>query len=191
MKIYTKTGDTGQTGLLGGIRVSKSHQAIQVCGELDEASSLIGIALSFGLLADVSLQLQQIQNDLFDLGSRVAACQSTTSRAARFPVSRSEQLERWIDDLQTTVPELKEFILPGGMTGGAFLHFARAVCRRAERSLVVLMEQLSGGGQSADASLPMSVELVYLNRLSDLLFVQARWVNHHAGASETKWKVTV
>ena len=182
MKIYTKTGDDGETGLLGGVRVSKSHPGVEVVGCLDETNSLIGVVLSESLPAEVQRMLTQIQNDLFDLGSRVAACETDTSRAAEFPLARSEQLEAWIDQAQNDLPELKEFILPGGGTAGATLHLARAVCRRSERRLVELMD--------SKVARNFSEELVYLNRLSDLLFVLARLVNRTLGQTETTWAVT-
>ena len=182
MKIYTKTGDSGETGLLGGVRVSKSHLGVEAVGCIDETSCLIGLALTESLPPVIEPMLRQIQNDLFDLGSRVAACLSDTSIPAQFPASRYAQLESWIDESQADLPELKEFILPGGSRGGATLHLARAVCRRAERRLV----ELKDSGISSD----LEDELIYLNRLSDLLFVLARVANHAAGSAETKWKVT-
>lgn len=193
MKIYTKTGDRGETGLLGGVRVRKSHQAVEVCGNLDETNSLLGMAIGqpeIGQLANRSSQdtdsvgsvLARIQNDLFDLGSRVAACESNSSRVAGFSLARSQQLEVWIDHYDSQIPPLQEFILPGGTPLGACLHHARTVCRRSERSLVGLMEQ--------PLSRDLSAEMIYLNRLGDLLFVLARYCNHLAGVSEHPWRVT-
>lgn len=185
MKIYTKTGDHGETGLLGGIRVSKSHRAVEVCGTLDETSSLLGLAVSYGMDDALSDVLSGIQNDLFDLGSRVAACQSETSRAAEFPESQINKLESCIDRFEHGLEELREFILPGGCQAGAALHLARAVCRRSERELVALIESPDSG--LADR---LARELVYLNRLGDLLFVMARRANQEAGVSETRWVVS-
>jgi cob(I)alamin adenosyltransferase len=193
LKIYTRTGDDGETGLLGGVRVSKSHLAIEVCGSLDETNSHLGVALSqFDATGakrnsppatrNVRPGLIQIQNDLFDLGSRIAACESDSSRAAHFSADRSLQLERWIDEFQLELPELTAFILPGGCMAGASLHLARAVCRRSERALVALVE--------TKLKADLSTELVYLNRLGDLLFVLARYINHAAGVGETKWSAT-
>lgn len=182
MKIYTKTGDTGKTGLLGGVRVSKSHLAVEVCGSLDETNSLIGMAISQSLSLDLVPHVTQIQNDLFDLGSRVAACESETSRPAVFSSQRVIQLEQWIDHYQAELPPLQEFILPGGSPAGATLHYGRTVCRRCERNLVGLIE--SGTGRD------LAVELTYLNRLSDLLFVFARFANDRARLPETTWTVT-
>ena len=182
LKIYTKTGDTGHTGLLGGVRVSKSHLAVEVVGALDETNSIIGMAISQSPAFELVPHLTQIQNDLFDLGSCVAACESETARTAVFLGQRAVQLELWIDQYQAALPPLKEFILPGGSPGGATLHYGRTVCRRCERSMVVLIE--SGARRN------LAVELVYLNRLSDLLFVFARFANEQARSPETTWTVT-
>ena len=182
LKIYTKTGDKGETGLLGGVRVSKSHLGIEVCGCLDESNSLLGVVLSQQIPELVQPMLTQIQNDLFDLGSRIAACAAETSRPAELPPSRREQLESWIDDFQAELAELREFILPGGSPAGAMLHLARSVCRRTERRLVALIE--------TGVQREFSAELIYLNRLGDLLFVMARFVNQANGSNETKWSVT-
>jgi cob(I)alamin adenosyltransferase len=188
MKIYTGTGDQGETGLLGGIRVRKSHRAVEVCGNLDETNSLLGMAIGQIIVGqNTSLDpvhpvLITIQNELFDLGSRVAACQSDTSRVAGFSLVRSQQLEAWIDHFDSQLPPLREFILPGGGPLGGTLHHARTVCRRSERSLVVLMEQ--------PLSRDLSAEMIYLNRLGDLLFVLARYCNQAIGVSEHPWQVT-
>ncbi len=188
MKIYTKTGDQGETGLLGGIRVPKSHLAIEVCGCLDETNSLIGLVQCHLGSAEnencriVSGALSQIQNDLFDLGSRVAACAGESSRPADFPTTRIEQLEQWIDQYQEQLPPLTQFILPGGGLAGSTLHFARSVCRETERRLVSLIES----GVQRD----LKDEMIYLNRLGDLLFVMARLVNLQEGSTETNWSVT-
>ena len=201
MKIYTKTGDQGETGMLGGVRISKSSIAIDVTGGLDETNSVLGIVASqlnqsssdqVAAGSSVQPMIYQIQNDLFDLGSRVSACLSESGRAVEFSSERTVVLEQWIDQLQQDLPELTAFILPGGSFAGSFLHQARAVCRRTERGLVSLAE--------ADLDWPtasniagdqrMSIELAYLNRLSDLLFVMARYVNHQAGCEESKWQPT-
>ena len=184
MKIYTKTGDDGQTGLLGGARVDKTHLAIEVNGCLDETNSVIGLVLSETVTESVRSALIQIQNDLFDLGSRVAAWESDSSRPADFPAARAEQLESWIDEFQSELPELREFILPGGSPAGAMIHLARAVCRRTERQMVGLM------ATQARTDFELTTELIYLNRLGDLLFVLARVVNLNNGRTETKWVVT-
>jgi len=183
MKIYTKTGDQGETGLLGGIRVQKTHQAVEVCGNLDETNSLLGVAVGKSLAYDqIRMMLEQIQNDLFDLGSRVAACESTTARVAGFSAERCSKLESWIDQFDSQLPALREFILPGGTPLGACLHHARTVCRRSERSFVALIE--------LQVARNLTTELIYLNRLGDLLFVLARYCNHIGGVSESRWQVS-
>lgn len=181
MKIYTKMGDKGETGLLGGIRVSKSHLAIQVCGSLDETNSLVGLVRSEPLAESVDEVLIRIQNDLFDLGSRVAACLGESSRPTEFPPGRSTELEGFIDDFQDQVPTLTAFILPSGSRAGCLLHLSRSVCRRTERELVALMKM--------DLEVDLSVELIYLNRLGDLLFVMARLVNQFNESPEVEWNV--
>lgn len=201
MKIYTKTGDQGETGMLGGGRISKSSIAIDVTGGLDETNSVLGIVASqlsqpsSGQVAagsSVQPMIYQIQNDLFDLGSRVSACLSESDRAVEFSSERAVVLEQWIDQLQQHLPELTAFILPGGSFAGSFLHQARAVCRRAERGLVGLAraDLAWPNASNVTGDQRLSIELAYLNRLSDLLFVMARYVNHQAGCEESKWQPT-
>ena len=200
MKIYTKTGDQGETGMLGGIRVSKSSIAIDVTGELDETNSLLGVVASqfnetlcnqTPTLPDVLSKIHQIQNDLFDLGSRVSACLSDSGRAVDFLPERAELLEQWIDQLEADLPPLTAFILPGGSPAGSFLHQTRAVSRRAERNFVRLTAtDLPWPDNGSDPGQRLSTELVYLNRLSDLLFVMARYVNHQIGFEESQWRPT-
>ena len=192
MKIYTKTGDKGETGLLGGIRVSKSHLAVTATGAIDETNSLIGMVRSLSIGAEIEAVLEQVQHHLFDLGSRVAACLTTQSRAADFPAPRAEELEQSIDRFQEKLPPLTAFILPSGSTAGSTLHLARAVCRRAECELVRLIEtERSSVAKDAlaEPSNLLEQELIYLNRLSDLLFVLARYANQQAQKSETLWLV--
>ena len=181
MKIYTKTGDNGETGLLGGVRVPKSHLAIHVCGELDELNSMIGLIRSGEVHERLDSIFLTVQNDLFDLGARVAACLGETKKLTSFDSSRSQNLESRIDEFQAELPELMHFILPDGSTTGCRCHLARAVCRRAERSLVALKTQA--------LKLPLDQELIYLNRLSDFLFVAARWSSQLASKPETAWQV--
>ena len=187
--------------MLGGVRISKSSIAIDVTGGLDETNSVLGIVASQlnqpssgQIIAGSSVQpmIYQIQNDLFDLGSRVSACLSESDRAVEFSSERTVVLEQWIDQLQQDLPELTAFILPGGSFAGCFLHQARAVCRRTERGLVSLAgADLAWPDASNIAGDPrLSIELAYLNRLSDLLFVMARYVNHQAGCEESKWQPT-
>ena len=186
MKIYTKTGDQGETGLLGGVRVSKTHPAVRATGSIDETNSLIGMVRSHGVDSEADSVLTQVQHDLFDLGSRVAACLSETGRAADFPAERAAELEKLIDQFQGQLPPLTAFILPSGSIAGSTLHLARSVCRRSECELVALVES---GLLKSDSGTPLQSELVYLNRLSDLLFVLARLVNQKNNRPETLWVV--
>lgn len=181
MKIYTKTGDQGETGLIGGIRVSKSHSAIKVCGSIDEINSFIGLARVENRSESLNLLLTQIQHDLFDLGSRVAACLSSSDRIPNFPSERVAELEKAIDQYDEELAPLKAFILPSGGRTGSTLHLARSVCRRAERQLVELID--------SQKETELSLELIYLNRLSDLLFVLARYTNQLDQCPETEWNV--
>lgn len=181
MKIYTKTGDQGETGLLGGVRVSKSHSAIKVCGSIDEVNSFIGLSRVENQSASLNALLTQIQHDLFDLGSRVAACLSSSDRIPDFPPERVAELEKAIDQYDEELAPLKAFILPGGGRTGGTLHLARSVCRRAERQLVELI--------NSETKTDLSLELIYLNRLGDLLFVLARYTNQLERCPETEWNV--
>ncbi len=179
MKIYTRTGDNGETGLLGGLRVSKAHQAIEVCGSLDETNCWLGLVRCEITDSDTERLLQKIQNELFDLGSRIAGCLSESARPASFPDARITDLEAEIDRFDGSLAPLKAFILPSGSEAGCRLHMARSVCRRSERQLIALVDSLESSN--------LTTESVYLNRLSDLLFVLARHVNHVAGMPETSW----
>lgn len=195
MKIYTKTGDLGETGLLGGVRVSKSCHVIEVTGLLDETNCLLGVAIcdhsSQGEVpADVINVVSKIQHDLFDLGSQIAACLSKSSRAVNFSSKHATQLESWIDDFDSRLEPLTAFILPGGSFTGSLLHQARAVCRKAERGLVVLLNSDMDWPKSADTNRRFAEELIYLNRLSDLLFVLARFVNSESNCPEVQWQST-
>lgn len=181
MKIYTKTGDQGETGLLGGVRVSKSHSAIKVCGSIDEVNSFIGLSRVENQSISLNALLTQIQHDLFDLGSRVAACLSSSDRIPDFPPERVAELERAIDQYDEELAPLKAFILPGGGRTGGTLHLARSVYRRAERQLVELI--------NSETKTDLSLELIYLNRLGDLLFVLARYTNQLDRCPETEWNV--
>ena len=185
MKIYTKTGDGGKTGLLGGVKVSKSHAAIEVVGTIDELNSLLGLA-TCKPIGDTGIEeeLTSIQSDLFDIGSRIAACLSETSRVADLPQGKIEHLEKLIDRHEETLPMLEAFILPSGCPAACHLHLSRAVCRRAERRLVELIES------ETELQREFKTELIYLNRLGDLLFVFARVVNQANGETERKWQAS-
>ena len=177
MKIYTKTGDAGETSLFDNTRVSKADARVDAYGEVDELNACLGAARAAGVGEDVSAALEQIQKDLFALGSRLADPSARIAkRVAKAAVTEAdvERLEQTIDRLESEVPPLRRFILPGGALAGSLLHLARTVCRRTERRVIAL-----------DAGEPILI--VYLNRLSDLLFVMARAVNHRAKAPETEW----
>jgi cob(I)alamin adenosyltransferase len=179
MKIYTKTGDKGDTGLFGGARVSKSSQRVAAYGDVDELNSVLGVVSAHTSDAASSDQLRQIQSELFVLGAELAKNpnKEVDLGMALLGDSDIERLETWIDTLDAALPALKTFILPGGSASAAFLHLARTTCRRAERAVV----------QLAQAE-PVRAELVrYLNRLSDLLFTMARADNARAGTPDVPW----
>lgn len=179
MKIYTKTGDTGETSLFGGGRVSKVSPRLKAYGTVDELNSSIGFARSQGLTGDGDEICENIQNDLFILGADLSTPQNTrVQRIQRIAESHIKNLENYIDKLQNALPPLNYFILPGGCPAGAALHISRTICRRAERETIACL-----------AEEPISdITVKYLNRLSDLLFVLARYENKEAGVSETAWK---
>ena len=179
MKIYTKTGDGGETSLFDNTRVSKADARVDAYGEVDEINACLGAARAAGVDPDISAALEAIQKDLFALGARLADPSARiAARVTKAAISESDvqRLEAIIDRLEDELPPLRRFILPGGGPAGATLHLARTVCRRAERRVIAL---------GADAVEPILV--VYLNRLSDLLFVMARAVNHRAGVPEVEW----
>ena len=175
-KIYTRTGDKGSAGLVDGSRVSKSSLRMTAIGEVDEANASIGVALAALDAGPISNQLREIQNDLFDLGADVAT-PGEVEGALRIVGSQVQRLERDIDLMNTGLPPLESFILPGGSFGVAALHLARAIVRRAERAAVALNE-----------AEPLNPQLLaYLNRLSDHLFVAARFVAAREGG-DVLWK---
>jgi cob(I)alamin adenosyltransferase len=179
MKIYTKTGDQGDTSLFGGQRVPKDALRIEAYGTVDELNSVIGIVLADGPDRDIARILTQVQNQLFALGADLATPRSVTRKnVKRFEPRDSLPLEKHIDAIQLRLKSLKSFILPGGSPAAARLHFARTVCRRAERIVVRL-------SRNEDIGEGMTM---YLNRLSDLLFVLARYANSSGGIPEVKWK---
>jgi cob(I)alamin adenosyltransferase len=181
MKIYTRTGDRGDTALFGGDRVRKSHPRIEAYGTVDETNSAIGLARSFlrGQPGEETLDpvLARIQAELFVAGADLATPTGARPVVPRVETPEIEALEREIDRMEENLPELRTFILPGGTAVASQLHVARTICRRAERLTVDL-----------DAAEPVNEHvIVYLNRLSDFLFVTARWVNKCAGAEEDAW----
>jgi cob(I)alamin adenosyltransferase len=179
VKIYTRTGDSGETGLFDGTRVPKSDARVDAYGEIDELNAVLGVARAAGVDPEIDEMLVRLQRDLFALGARLAdPARRIADRVTKATLTSEDvtRLESWIDRLEEELPPLRRFILPGGSTPGAMLHLARTVCRRAERRIV---------GLGRDAVDPVLV--TYVNRLSDLLFVVARVVNTRAGVSETPW----
>lgn len=179
MKIYTRTGDSGDTALFDGTRVPKSDGRVAAYGDLDELNAWLGFVCAHQPGGDVSTQLQQIQRDLFAVGARLAdPSHRIAGRVTKAAVSMEDvaRLERWIDEFDAVIPPLRRFILAGGTPAGAALHVARTVCRRAERAMV----QLGEGAFENEL-------LQYVNRLSDLLFTMARAVNHRAGIADIEW----
>jgi cob(I)alamin adenosyltransferase len=179
VKIYTKTGDSGETSLFDKTRVSKADPRVDAYGEVDELNACVGAVRAAGVGDDLAAELEVIQKELFAVGARLADPASRIAeRVVKAAVREAdvERLEQMVDRLETELPPLRRFILPGGSPAGALLHLARTVCRRAERRVV---------GLGPDAVEPIIV--VYLNRLSDLLFVMARAVNHREHVPETEW----
>ena len=180
-KIYTKTGDDGHTALFGGGRVEKDHVRVEAYGDVDELNAVIGAARATDMMPRVDEILAPVQRDLFAIGALLATPHPEKHKEqlekARLSDKRIAQLEQAIDDCEEELEPLKAFILPGGTAKSSALHVARTVCRRAERSVITL--------QRTD-SVPQII-VVYLNRLSDLLFVLARVANKRAGAGEVTW----
>lgn len=181
MKLYTRTGDEGETSLFGGGRVSKADVRVDAYGTVDELNAVIGWALTQVRDAEVRSRLERVQHDLFTLGADLSTPPPAEGRrrpeTPALPLDRVEEMEAWIDAAERELPPLRAFILPGGTPGGAALHVTRTVCRRAERAVVALAarDAVSDG------------VFRYLNRLSDLLFVFARVENHRAGAGDVEW----
>jgi len=177
MKIYTRTGDGGATTLFDGTRIAKSDPRVDAYGEVDEANAFVGAIRAETLDSDIDDLLGQVQRDLFALGSRLAdPAERIADRVTKIALGPADvtKLEDWIDKYEAELTPLRRFILPGGTRAAAALHVARTVCRRAERRMVALAV--------------LEVEfLAYMNRLSDLLFVLARVVNHRAGVAEAEW----
>ena len=179
MKIYTKTGDSGDTSLFDGTRVRKTDPRVVAYGDVDELQACLGVARAAGLPKDLDDMCVTLQRDLFALGARLADPSHKIAKRVEKIVINDEsvsRLEGWIDKLDTEIPPLRHFILSDGCPAGAALHFARTVCRRAERAIL-----------SLEKDSVESVVIVYVNRLSDLLFTMARAANHRAGSPETEW----
>jgi cob(I)alamin adenosyltransferase len=179
MPIYTRTGDKGKTSLFDGTRVLKSHKRVDTYGTIDELNSNIGVTIAEmkGLnikSLEISKELEKIQHDLFDIGSALATPYPLPVEGLK---KRTKEFEKLIDDLTKKIPEIKHFILPGGGKTGSLLHICRTITRRAERQLVGLMQD-----EEIDETI-----VIYLNRLSDLLFTMARYVNYFEKKKEIKW----
>jgi cob(I)alamin adenosyltransferase len=180
VKIYTRTGDTGDTALFGGGRVSKTHPRVEAYGDVDELNSVVGFARAIESLPRIDEVLVPVQRDLFAIGALLATPDREKMQRhlekANIDERRVEELEHAIDDGDRELEPLKAFIVPGGSKKAAALHVARTVCRRAERRVIAL----------ADEEIPPIV-VIYINRLSDLLFTLARVANKRAGAGEVTW----
>ncbi len=175
MKIYTRTGDSGETSLFGGSRIAKNDPRIEAYGTVDELNSFLGIARASWPSSPIDVQLQRVQSDLFDIGAYLAS--PGTERFRSVDAKRIKELEQEIDSMEADLQPLKTFIVPGGSPAAAQLHVARTVCRRAERRVVALK----------DSSAEMQTTTAYLNRLSDFLFVAARFANRRHGTPDTLW----
>jgi len=182
MSLYTKTGDTGETSLLDGSRVSKDDVRVAAYGTVDELNSVLGwCRAASSELQRLSSRLAELQQDLFCLGSELAAPGglAQAKSGSRLDAGENHRMESWIDEAQTAAPGPRRFVLPGGTELASRLHIARTCCRRAERC-VVNLHRIS----------PVRPEvLIYLNRLSDLLFAWALWANQQAGQPETAWDI--
>jgi len=181
MKIYTKTGDAGETGLFGGGRVAKDHARVAAYGDVDELNSAIGVLRATAPTDFHDALLESIQRDLFAIGGHLATPDPAKVRAALEKAAlgedRVEAMEAAIDEADTELPPLTAFVLPAGTPKAAACHLARTICRRAERSVVHL-------SHSAEVH---ELFVIYLNRLSDLLFTLARLANHRAGTPDVTW----
>jgi cob(I)alamin adenosyltransferase len=179
MKIYTRTGDDGTTGLFGGQRRSKADPRVEAYGIVDEANAAIGCARAAGLAADVDTVMAEVQSDLFTIGAELACTPGQESKLKLRLIAEEDatRLERAIDTLGAPLSELRSFILPGGTAAAAALHVGRCVTRRAERAVI------AAGREEAIRT----EVVVYLNRLSDLLFTLARVANQRAGVADVIW----
>ncbi|HTA89426.1 MAG TPA: cob(I)yrinic acid a,c-diamide adenosyltransferase [Polyangiaceae bacterium] len=181
MKIYTRTGDAGETGLFGGVRVGKDDPRVEAYGTVDELNACLGVARALGVSTRTDAQLLQIQSDLFTTGAELACVPGKEEKLRLTLLAEADiaRLEGWIDDAEAPLTALENFVLPGGNPSAAELHRARTVCRRAERRTL-----------TAGRATPIRPEVVvYLNRLSDLLFVLARFENGVAGVPDIPWHV--
>jgi len=184
MKIYTRTGDAGSTGLFGGPRVSKDDARIEAYGTVDELNAVLGCVRSVDADGSgeesVSLQIAQIQRELFSIGAELATPDPDAHGLRVINMTHVSRIEQWIDEHESGLSPLKQFILPGGTQAASMLHLSRAICRRAERRIVTL-----GGQQGVKIS---DAVVIYINRLSDYLFVLSRAVNSRAGIADVRWE---
>lgn len=181
MKIYTRTGDDGTTSLFGGKRVQKDNDRVDAYGEIDELNSIIGLSLSFVLSQDVKNDLEKIQNQLFRIGAFLATPVEDRNKLKNLENISDQDIlffENRIDFYDSKLPQIKNFILPGGVAGSGFLHFARTVCRRCERKIVKFVSKEEGD----------KIYIKYFNRLSDFLFIVARFENYFRGYKDIEWK---
>jgi cob(I)alamin adenosyltransferase len=178
VKIYTKKGDKGKTILFGGKKVSKDNLRIEICGTIDELNSIIGVCRSVNIVKEIDTMLGEVQSDLFYLGADLATPLNVKKLDnRRLDKSAVTRLEGRIDVMESKLESLKNFILPGGNKCAALIHFSRTICRRTERLIVHLARKENIG----------EIPLMYINRLSDLLFVTARWSNVLSSTTEEKW----
>jgi cob(I)alamin adenosyltransferase len=177
MKIYTRTGDEGQTGLWGGERVAKNAPRVEAYGTVDECNAALGVARAAGLDAGLDVLVEKLQNLLFVVGADLAT-PGEARNIPRITAAEVTLLEETIDTLEAELDPLRQFILPGGSVAAAHLHLARTICRRAERLVVAVSQHEPVNPQAA----------VFLNRLSDLLFVAARVANARAGVADVPWQ---
>jgi cob(I)alamin adenosyltransferase len=180
LKIYTKTGDSGETGLFGGPRVRKDSPRIEAYGTVDELNAMLGVARAEPLAPDIDHLLARVQSELFEVGAELATPDPQRHGTSLVGPRQISALEAAIDHFEATLAPLKQFILPGGTRGAAALHVARTVCRRAERRLVALVH-------APNETISNDI-VVYLNRLGDLLFVLARTANAASGQADVPWK---
>jgi len=179
MKIYTKTGDMGSTGLFGGPRVAKDDDRIEAYGTVDELNAALGMARAADLPGDIDVQITRIQSELFSIGAELATPDPDAHQMRIIGPWHISRLEQEIDSHEASLEPLKHFILPAGSPAASYLHLARSICRRAERRVVTLVRR-------HEASVSEEL-LIYLNRLGDLLFVLSRVANQRAGVDEVKW----
>lgn len=175
MKIYTKFGDRGSTSLIGGAMVPKNDLRVEAYGAVDELNAVLGMVIAFTDISELGESLKTIQGDLFIIGAELA---TKGKKAKAIPPQRVGELEKEIDGIWADLPPLAHFIIPGGSKSASLFHLARTVCRRAERAIITLSQKETVNPDT----------IVYMNRVGDLLFAQARFVNYKKKVTETVWK---